>query len=142
MIHPRTRDINWNVRRLVDGHRRPTKLLVRGSARLDFAHADQEIGAPSTRSWSGRALSGHNTDAGGFIKPLERGLAIWPQTRLAILVEREARRARGVGSLRQVGARVTLFCARWKAKASVLAEKFTRVATARRCFLRQTLTWW
>jgi shikimate dehydrogenase len=68
------------------------------------------------------ALSGYNTDAGAFIRPLETKVSNLSRARVAVLGAGGAASA-ALWSLRQVGASVTLF-ARDGAKGRALAEKF------------------
>jgi 3-dehydroquinate dehydratase/shikimate dehydrogenase len=119
MIHPRTREINWSFRGL--SVTAPHKTAVMDQ--LDWIEpAAQEIGAVNTIVVEGDALFGYNTDARGFLRPLETTLGDLTQMRFAILGAGGAASA-ALWSLRQVGARATLF-ARDEAKARALAERF------------------
>jgi 3-dehydroquinate dehydratase/shikimate dehydrogenase len=119
MIHPRTREINWNVRGL--SVTAPHKAAVMDQ--LDWIDpAAQEIGAVNTIVVEGDALFGYNTDAGGFITPLAARFSNLAQMRFAVLGAGGAAKA-ALWSLRQAGATVTLF-ARDVGKAQALAEKF------------------
>ncbi len=119
MIHPRTRELNWNLRGL--SVTAPHKSSVMDH--LDWIEpAAQEIGAVNTIVVEGDTLRGYNTDAHGFIRPLEAKLGDLSQKRFAILGAGGAACA-ALWSLKQAGASVTLF-ARDATKARALAEKF------------------
>lgn len=119
MVHPRTRELNWNLRGL--SVTAPHKASVMGQ--LDWIEpAAQEIGAVNTIVVRSDELAGYNTDADGFIKPLVARLGDLTQARVAILGAGGAAGA-ALWSLKQAGARSTVF-ARDSAKARALAEKF------------------
>jgi 3-dehydroquinate dehydratase/shikimate dehydrogenase len=119
MIHPQTRELNWNMQGL--SVTAPHKFAVMDQ--LDWIEpAAQEIGAVNTIVVEGDALHGYNTDARGFIRPLEAKLGNLVDVRIAILGAGGAASA-ALWSLNQAGARVTLF-ARDSDKARALAEKF------------------
>lgn len=119
MIHPRTRELNWDVRGL--SVTAPHKSAVMDH--LDWidpaAHA---IGAVNTIVVAGNALRGYNTDALGFLQPLQQKFGDLAQTRCAIIGAGGAASA-ALWGLKQAGAKATLF-ARNAGKASALAEKF------------------
>ena len=119
MIHPRTRELDWNVRGLsVTAPHKATMM-----EQLDWIEpAAWEIGAINTILIEGEELRGYNTDAPGFIKPLAQKFGHLRDARCAVIG------AGGVASaalwgLRQAGARATLF-ARNATKANALAERF------------------
>src|SRR6185295_18682836 len=119
MVHPRTRELNWNLRGL--SVTAPHKASVMDQ--LDWIDpAAQEIGAVNTIVVRGDELAGYNTDTGGFIKPLAGRVSDLAQARVAILGAGGAASA-ALWSLNQLGARATIF-ARDNAKARALGEKF------------------
>lgn len=115
MIHPLTRELNWNVRGL--SVTAPHKTAV--MAELDWIDpAAREIGAVNTIVVQRDELHGYNTDAVGFIKPLLSGFGALRDARCALIGAGGAARA-ALWSLQQQGARVTVF-ARDEAKARAL----------------------
>jgi len=119
MIHPMTRELEWNVRGL--SVTAPHKFAV--MEQLDWIEpAAREIGAVNTIVIEGDALQGYNTDAPGFIKPLEREFGNLRDARCAVIGAGGAASA-ALWSFRQVGAKATVF-ARDVAKVSALAERF------------------
>jgi 3-dehydroquinate dehydratase/shikimate dehydrogenase len=119
MIHPRTREIEWNLRGL--SVTTPHKTDVMES--LDAVEgAAREIGAVNTVVVEEDGLRGYNTDAAALVSPLrERGTQL-AGARCAILGAGGAARAALWGLARE-GARLTLF-ARDIQKALPVAEKF------------------
>jgi shikimate dehydrogenase len=119
MIHPRTRELNWDVRGL--SVTAPHKSAVMDQ--LDWidpsAHA---IGVVNTIMVEGDALCGYNTDAQGFLQPLQRKFGDLTQAHCAIIGAGGAASA-ALWGLNQAGAKATVF-ARNAGKASALAEQF------------------
>lgn len=119
MIHPQTREINWNVRGL--SITAPHKSIVMDH--LDWVEpAAREIGSVNTILVADNALQGYNTDAVGFIRPLLKRRADLKGLPCAVIGTGGAARA-AVWSLRQQSADVTVF-GRNAAKAAALGEKF------------------
>jgi 3-dehydroquinate dehydratase/shikimate dehydrogenase len=119
MIHPRTRELNWNARGL--SVTAPHKLAVMDQ--LDWIEpAAQEIGAVNTIVVEAEALHGYNTDARGFIQPLAQKLGNLKDARCAVIGAGGAASA-ALWSLKQTGAKAVVF-ARDAAKASAVAERF------------------
>ena len=119
MAHPRTREIEWNLRGL--SVTTPHKTAV--MERLDGVEEPaREIGAVNTIVVGADGLRGYNTDAAALILPLaEKGLRL-DGARCAILGAGGAARA-ALWGLGRAGARLTLF-ARDPSKAAPVAEKF------------------
>ena len=119
MVHPRTRELNWNLRGL--SVTAPHKQTV--MEHLDWIEpAAKEIGAVNTVLVDAYGLSGFNTDAAGFISPLWRKFEALKNLRAAIIGAGGAARA-VVWSLQEQKADVTIF-ARDLSKAQPLAESF------------------
>jgi 3-dehydroquinate dehydratase / shikimate dehydrogenase len=119
MIHPRTRELDWQVRGL--SVTAPHKLAV--MEQLDWIEpAAREIGAVNTVLAEGDALHGFNTDARGFIKPLLKIAGDLRDARCAIIGAGGAANA-ALWSLKEAGAHTTVV-ARDDAKASALAARF------------------
>lgn len=119
MIHPRTRELKWNLRGL--SVTMPHKVAV--MEHLDWIdESAREIGAVNTIVVEEDQLRGYNTDAAGFIAPLREKNLKLRDARCAIIGAGGAARS-ALWSLQQEGARVTLF-ARDVEKARPLAEKF------------------
>jgi 3-dehydroquinate dehydratase/shikimate dehydrogenase len=119
MIHPRTRELNWDMRGL--SVTAPHKFAVLDQ--LDWIEpAARKIGAVNTIVVEGDALHGYNTDVRGFIKPLEDELGDLAQARFAVIGAGGAASA-ALWGLKQAGANATVF-ARDAAKARPLAERF------------------
>lgn len=119
MIHPRTRELDWNVRGL--SVTAPHKFAV--VDQLDWIEpAAQEIGAVNTIVIEDDALRGYNTDAPGFITPLERKFGDLRGAHCAVIGAGGAASA-ALWSFKQAGARATV-SARDAAKARALAERF------------------
>jgi len=119
MIHPRTRELDWNVRGL--SVTAPHKSAV--MEQLDWIEpAASEIGAVNTIVIDGEELRGYNTDAQGFSKPLTEIFTDLRNARCAVIGSGGAAGA-ALWGLRKAGARTTLF-ARDPTKASELAERF------------------
>lgn len=119
MIHPRTRELDWNVRGL--SITAPHKSSVMGL--LDWiAPEAQEIGAVNTVVIENHGLHGYNTDVYGLIEPVRELLGSLKNLSVAVIGAGGAARA-AVWALRRDGARVTLF-ARNRMKGGLLAEAF------------------
>jgi 3-dehydroquinate dehydratase/shikimate dehydrogenase len=119
MIHPRTRELNWNVRGL--SVTAPHKVSVMDH--LDWIDpAAREIGAVNTIVMEGDALHGYNTDSHSFLQPLEQKFGELAQARCAVIGAGGAASA-ALWALQQAGAETTLF-ARNAEKASALAKQF------------------
>jgi 3-dehydroquinate dehydratase / shikimate dehydrogenase len=127
-------DLEAFMRRMVKGATRETELHFRGFSitnphkqtvvkyldRMD--EAAQKIGAVNTIKVEGGKLIGYNTDAPGFIGPLERAFGDLRDARVAVVGAGGAARA-VVYALKNAGAEVTLL-ARDQAKASSFADEF------------------
>ena len=119
MIHPRTRELDWNIRGL--SVTAPHKSDVMDQ--LDWIEpAAKEIGAVNTIVVEGEALWGFNTDAIGFLQPLVQTLGDMRDARCAVIGAGGAASA-ALWGFKQAGAKATLF-ARDVPKASGLAERF------------------
>lgn len=119
MVHPRTRELNWNIRGL--SVTAPHKQAVMDQ--LDWIDPQaQEIGAVNTIIVEDDRLLGYNTDAAGFIAPLLQRFGSLAERQVAIIGAGGAARA-AIWSLQQQQARVTLF-ARDTVKAGPLAKSF------------------
>ena len=119
MVHPRTRELNWNLRGL--SVTAPHKQTV--MEHLDWIDSTaKEIGAVNTILVDAYQLSGFNTDAPGFISPLRQKFETLKNLRVAIIGAGGA--ARGVvWALQEQKADVTIF-ARDVSKAQPLSERF------------------
>jgi 3-dehydroquinate dehydratase/shikimate dehydrogenase len=105
MVHPLTRELNWNVRGL--SITAPHKQSV--MERLDWIEPDaKEIGAVNTVVVEKDRLHGYNTDAAGFIAPLLARMGSLKDAEVAIIGSGGAARA-AIWALKREGARVTLF---------------------------------
>ncbi len=119
MIHPVTRELDWNVRGL--SVTAPHKSSV--MPLLDWIDAAaREIGAVNTVVIENDRLLGYNTDARGFISPLRERLGSLRDLRVAVIGAGGAARA-VVWALKREQANVTLF-ARAPIKARSLSEAF------------------
>jgi 3-dehydroquinate dehydratase / shikimate dehydrogenase len=119
MVHPRTRELNWNLRGL--SITAPYKQTVMEC--LDWIELDaKEIGAVNTVVVEDNRLLGYNTDAAGFIDPLLRRFTTLRDAKVAIVGAGGAARA-ATWALQRQQASVTLF-ARNVAKAQALADLF------------------
>jgi shikimate dehydrogenase len=119
MIHPRTRELDWNFGGL--SVTAPHKAAVMGS--LDWIDpVAEEIGAVNTIVVQNEELHGYNTDARGVIKPLAEKFGALKGARCAVLGAGGA--ARGVlWGLQKASAELTIF-ARNTEKAAILAKEF------------------
>ena len=119
MVHPRTRELNWNLRGL--SVTAPHKQAVMDC--LDWIDPDaKEIGAVNTVVVENDRLLGYNTDAAGFIEPLLKRFGSLSDAKVAIIGAGGAARA-AIWALKREEANVTLF-ARNVTKARPLAELF------------------
>src|ERR1041385_4325991 len=119
MVHPRTRELDWNLRGL--SVTAPHKQAVMDC--LDWIEPDaKEIGAVNTVVVQNDRLHGYNTDAAGFIDPLLSRFATLRDARVAIIGAGGAARA-AIWALKRQNANVTLF-ARDTNKARALADLF------------------
>jgi len=119
MVHPRTRELNWNLRGL--SVTAPHKQTVMEC--LDWIEPDaKEIGAVNTVVVENDRLLGYNTDAAGFIDPLLKRFATLRDRKVAIIGAGGAARA-AIWALQRQSANVTLFV-RDVTKARPLAELF------------------
>jgi shikimate dehydrogenase len=119
MVHPRTRELDWNLRGL--SVTAPHKSDV-----IEFLDevdpVAREIGAVNTVVVEGHRLCGYNTDVDGLIEPLRERLGSLKDLRVAVIGAGGAARA-AVWALGRDGARVTLF-ARNTIKAKSMSEDF------------------
>ena len=119
MVHPRTREIDWNLRGL--SVTAPHKQTVMSC--IDWIHPEAaQIGAVNTIIVEKDHLRGHNTDVSGFILPLRRLVRSYTDLEVAVIGAGGAARA-AIWSLKRWSAKVTLF-ARDLAKAQPLADFF------------------
>ena len=119
MVHPRTRELNWNLRGL--SITAPHKQTVMEC--LDWIDPDaKEIGAVNTVVIENDRLLGYNTDAAGFIDPLLKRFMTLRDAKVAIIGAGGAARA-AIWALQRQKATVTLF-ARNVTKARALADLF------------------
>jgi 3-dehydroquinate dehydratase / shikimate dehydrogenase len=119
MVHPRSRELNWNLRGL--SVTAPHKQTVMEC--LDWIDPDaKEIGAVNTVVVEKDRLLGYNTDAAGFIDPLLGRFSTLGDARVAIIGAGGAARA-AIWALQRQNANVTLF-ARDTTKAQPLADLF------------------
>ncbi|HKS28426.1 MAG TPA: shikimate dehydrogenase [Pyrinomonadaceae bacterium] len=119
MIHPRSREIDWKLRGL--SVTAPHKLSV--MEQLDWIEpAAVEIGAVNTIVVEGESLRGYNTDAAGFLAPLEKRCGSLSGKEAAVIGSGGAARS-ALWSLNRSGANAKLF-ARDAEKGAQLAEKF------------------
>ena len=105
MVHPRTRELNWNLRGL--SITAPHKQTVMEC--LDWIEPEaQEIGAVNTVVVEKDRLLGYNTDAAGFIAPLIKRIGSLNGKQVTIIGAGGAARA-AIWALNKEGANVTLF---------------------------------
>jgi 3-dehydroquinate dehydratase/shikimate dehydrogenase len=119
MVHPRTRELDWNLRGL-------SVTAPHKSAVLEFLDwldpTAKAIGAVNTIVVDNDTLRGFNTDAAGFIEPLSKAIGPLSGLRVAVIGAGGAARA-AVWALLQHQSGVTLF-ARDVAKAQALGHQF------------------
>ena len=119
MVHPGTREIDWNVRGL--SVTAPHKTAVIGH--LDWIEPSAiEIGAVNTIVVNDDALLGYNTDASAVLKPLIKKLGPLAGARCALIGAGGAARAT-LWSLRRAGVDTTLLV-RDQHKGQALAAQF------------------
>lgn len=119
MIHPHTREIDWNIRGL--SVTAPHKNAVMTCLdRID--RAAMEIGAVNTIVVEEDGLHGYNTDAEAFIQTISPEFGELRDARCALIGSGGAASA-VLWGLRQAGAEVTVF-ARDKNKAAALGQRF------------------
>jgi 3-dehydroquinate dehydratase/shikimate dehydrogenase len=119
MIHPRTRELVWNMRGL--SVTAPHKVAVIDC--LDWIEPGAaQIGAVNTIVVQDDALHGYNTDAAGFIKPLLAVCGDLRDARCAIIGAGGSASAALI-SLKGVGAAATVF-SRDIAKARALGQRY------------------
>lgn len=105
MVHPRTRELNWNLRGL--SVTAPHKQAV--MEHLDWIDSTaKEIGAVNTIVIEANRLLGYNTDAAGFIHPLLQKFESLDGRRAAVIGAGGAARA-VIWALRRQNANVTIF---------------------------------
>ena len=119
MVHPRTRELDWNLRGL--SVTAPHKTTV-----IDFLDwvdpTAKEIGAVNTIVIDGDGLRGYNTDALAVLRPVTEKLGPLRDARCAIIGAGGAANA-VLWSLKSEGADATVF-ARDQEKGRAVAEKF------------------
>ena len=119
MVHPRTRELDWNLRGL--SVTAPHKSAV--LEHLDWIEPNaKEIGAVNTIVIDDDKLRGFNTDAAGFIEPLSKVFDSLDGVRAAVVGAGGAARA-ATWALLKHKSTVTLF-ARDAAKAHALGQLF------------------
>jgi 3-dehydroquinate dehydratase / shikimate dehydrogenase len=119
MAHPRTRELDWNLRGL--SVTAPQKSVVMDQ--LDWIDpAAKEIGAVNTIVVRDDELRGYNTDAPGFITPLRVAFGSLRDARCALIGAGGGALA-ALWALRNEGAQVTLFV-RDPDKARPVAKEF------------------
>ncbi|HEU4713509.1 MAG TPA: shikimate dehydrogenase [Pyrinomonadaceae bacterium] len=119
MVHPRTREIDWNLRGLSVTAPHKSEVIEC----LDWIEPNAaEMGAVNTVVVEDDKLRGFNTDAAGFIEPLLKLTGALNGLRVALIGAGGAARA-AVWALRREQADVTIF-ARDVAKARALGQQF------------------
>ncbi|MEA2204810.1 MAG: shikimate dehydrogenase [Blastocatellia bacterium] len=119
MVHPRSREIDWNLRGL--SVTAPHKTAV--MPHLDWIEpAAKEIGAVNTIVVAGDSLQGYNTDAAAFIAPLRSALGPLAKLKCAIIGSGGAART-AAWSLLQQEAEVSLYV-RNPTSAAPMAKEF------------------
>lgn len=119
MVHPRTRELDWNLRGLSITAPHKTSVMPL----LDSIEPDaREIGAVNTVVVEGHGLHGYNTDVHGLIAPLRETLGSLKDLRVAVIGAGGAARG-AVWGCKLHKAHVTVF-ARNPDKATVLGEAF------------------
>jgi 3-dehydroquinate dehydratase/shikimate dehydrogenase len=119
MAHPRTRELDWNLRGL--SVTAPHKSAVMDQ--LDWIERSaKEIGAVNTIVFRDDELHGYNTDAPGLIAPLRKAFGSLRDARCAIIGAGGGARA-ALWALSREGADVTLFV-RDPEKAKPVANEF------------------
>ena len=119
MVHPRTREVNWNLRGL--SVTAPHKVEVMNQ--LDWIdESAKAIGAVNTIVLANEQLLGYNTDFEGLLEPLLKRVGALDGARVAVLGAGGAANA-ACYALREQKAQVTLY-ARDESKGRILAERF------------------
>lgn len=119
MVHQETREIEWNLRGL--SVTAPHKSTV--TQYLDWIEpAARELGAVNTILLTNDVLSGFNTDAAGFLRPLIEALGSLSGLRCAVIGTGGAARA-AVWALKSREAEVTVL-GRTPEKVAMLAKRF------------------
>jgi 3-dehydroquinate dehydratase/shikimate dehydrogenase len=119
MVHPRSRELQWNLQGL--SITAPHKLTVMEI--LDSIDADAlDIGAVNTIVVKDEKLLGYNTDAAGFLTPLQQCIDDLTDARVAVIGAGGAANA-VMWSLCREEADITVF-ARDESKAANLAGRF------------------
>lgn len=119
MVHPRTRELNWNLRGLSITAPHKTRVIDF----LDWVDPmAMEIGAVNTVVVEADMLRGYNTDAEGMIEPLIAKIGSLEHLRVAVIGAGGAACA-AVWSLQSQKANITLF-ARNSEKGTHLADRF------------------
>jgi shikimate dehydrogenase len=119
MVHPRTREIEWNLRGLSVTAPHKSSII----AHLDWLEpAAKEMAAVNTVVVKGDELFGYNTDASALLKPVVGKLGSLNASSCAIIGAGATARA-ALWTMRQERASVTVY-ARDMAKARSLCEKF------------------
>lgn len=119
MAHPRSRELDWNLRGL--SVTAPHKSVVMNC--LDWIDpVARGIGAVNTITVQDEQLHGYNTDAEGFMAPLQLKFGPLKHARCAIIGAGGGARA-ALWALRKEGAHVVLF-ARNHDKARAVADEF------------------
>lgn len=120
MVHPRTRELNLNIRGL--SVTAPHKFAV--LPQLDWiAPAALEMGAVNTIVVKDESLFGYNTDAAGFIQPLLKTFGDLREANCAVLGSGGAASA-ALWALRRAGAASTTVFGRNPALTGNLADRF------------------
>ena len=119
MVHPRTRELDWNLRGLSVTAPHKTSIMPF----LDSIEPDaREIGAVNTIVVENNELHGYNTDVHGLIEPLRDALGSLKDLRVAVIGAGGAARG-AVWALKRQQAKVTLF-ARAPTKAGSVSDAF------------------
>ena len=105
MVHPQTREIDWNLRGLsVTAPHKSSVIEL-----LDWVAPEaEEMGAVNTVVVEGHELHGYNTDFHGLIEPLRERVGSLVDARVAVIGAGGAARA-AVWALQRDGASVTVF---------------------------------
>jgi shikimate dehydrogenase len=119
MVHPTTRELDWNLRGLsVTAPHKSSVMKL-----LDWIEPEaQEIGAVNTVVVQGNELRGYNMDVHGLIEPLRKRVGSLSGLSVAVIGAGGAARA-AVWALKKEEARVALF-ARTRPKVEALASKY------------------
>src|SRR5258706_2470153 len=122
LVHPRSRELDWNLRGL--SVTAPHKSVVMNC--LDWIDPPaREIGAVNTIVVREERLCGYNTDALGFIEPVRRKFGPLRDARCAVIGAGGGARA-ALWALRREGAQIALFV-RDPGRANPLAEEFKTI---------------